>query len=187
VFEAVSQVVGHLAGDAVQRGLRTPSAVVTGTSGLARGTFLSQVPSAIGERWGARVVRLDASSLVDTLRDGLVESLSETGWWRAWVTAMARAAGLPDREAMVFEPAAEPVVFVLGDLDDLFSASAMLVTQERMAIRSLLIDSREWLASLQHTPYGFLAVASPALVRAALPQNSAQFLAVHRSFSLDPK
>lgn len=130
-------------------------------------------------------------SLLDirsAVQDGIRNDLGEREWRQLWIWCLARSLGIVtsvnDAEAsLAAHGSAARRVFLIDGLEDILQDVATDAGQQR-ALRVLLIDCLEWLRSLRGRSFGLIVFVRIDLVRAAVRQNSAQFLARYKDYGL---
>ncbi|MFJ9555098.1 KGGVGR-motif variant AAA ATPase [Nocardiopsis sp. NPDC101807] len=133
-----------------------------------------------------------AATTID-IRDTLSRALSDlpaddTLRWRSmWLRCLAMAAGaeVSDRspeEALVALGARVRAVFVIDGLEDMLQKLDSEV--KRTALRTLLIDTLNWLRALRGRPLGIIAFVRRDLVNWAVQQNSSQLADRYKSYAL---
>ncbi|MEZ0492670.1 KGGVGR-motif variant AAA ATPase [Kineococcus sp. TBRC 1896] len=119
---------------------------------------------------------------------GLEAHLSDRQWRHLWLALLAKSIGAdvrPEEAEKFFIELGrtERRIFLIDGLEDTLPEVTRNPEQQR-ALRVLLADCIEWLQSLRGRPFGLIVFVRIDLVRAAFPQNSAQFLARYQDFSL---
>ncbi|WP_433700019.1 KGGVGR-motif variant AAA ATPase [Nocardiopsis sp. CA-288880] len=133
-----------------------------------------------------------AATTID-IRDTLSRALSalpaeDTLQWRSmWLRCLAMAAGADVSErspedALVALGGRVRAVFVIDGLEDLLQKLDSEV--KRTALRTLLIDTLNWLRALRGRPLGIIAFVRRDLVNWAVQQNSSQLAARYKSYAL---
>lgn len=124
----------------------------------------------------------------DLIEDGLRKDLTERQWRQLWMTCLARSVGadadIESAEERLLEMSRSGHrIFLVDGLEDVLQDIYMDRTQQR-ALRVLLTDTLDWLRSVRGRPFGLIVFVRRDLVQAALPQNSAQFLARYGKYEL---
>jgi len=136
-----------------------------------------------------RAVDFAQLELSDEIDRALGRETSDREWRQLWVWGLARSVGLDvpiaEAEAALVDEAklGSRWVFVMDGLEDRLQNIATDVQQQR-ALRVLLTDCLDWVRSIRTQPYGLVVFVRRDLVRAALPQNSAQFLSRYSKYEL---
>ena len=124
----------------------------------------------------------------EVITDAAAEDCSDSDWRRIWLSCLAGAAGLTfdpyGAEGELADIArVKQAVFVIDGLEDLFRNFATDERQQQ-ALRVLLTSVPDWFRSLRGRPLGLVIFVRRDLVRKAISQNSAQFLARYQSYQL---
>lgn len=126
----------------------------------------------------------------DLVRSALSLDYDDREWRGLWLMCLARAAGLAadigtaeDTLVAAVAQYDRPRIFLIDGLEDLLQDVATDAVQQK-ALRVLLTDTLDWLRSLRGRPLGLIIFVRRDLVKAAVPQNSAQFLARYKDYEL---
>lgn len=171
-----------------------PLAVITGANNADTQIHTLRTWRALAEAAGVDGVTLDArltpaasAETRDLIHHTLRSPLTDREWRLIWLTCMARAAGIdaaPGDTEQKLATAPPRTIFLVDGLDDLLPQIAEDDAQQQ-ALRVLLTDCLDWLRGLPGRPHGLIIFARHDLVRAAIKQNHAQFLARYADYELN--
>jgi hypothetical protein len=125
----------------------------------------------------------------DELHRAIDENVSERQWREVWLWVLARSIGLDvapgaaESALLVNAQKGFRGIFVIDGLEDVFQDVNTNDTQQR-ALRALLQDTLDWLRNIRGRPIGLVVFVRRDLVRAAIKQNSQQFIARYSNYEL---
>jgi cellulose biosynthesis protein BcsQ len=143
-------------------------------------TALHLIDRALGAADRANAVAIELGSALDEARTTM-RTVSD--WRNWWIAHLARRAGFDTLEEMSRATArTTPPLFVIDGLEDLLpSVHSDLV--EQSCLRALLQEVPAWLKA-SGSLAGLIVFTRSDYVRAAIPQNTEHFRAIHKPFDL---
>jgi len=127
----------------------------------------------------------------DDIREHLMEDSHEGKWRDNWLNYIAWSSGFDvgekDAGRRFTDYLREKKLHIIAVIDGLEIQFSELASNKRqqVAVRSLLQDVPNWLEQQPLRPLGILVFVRKDMVLNALPQNSAQFIAVYRNYELN--
>ncbi len=129
--------------------------------------------------------------ILDHIQEQLTQDLHESQWRDNWLNYIAWSAGFDEgkndagrRFVNYLREKNAHLVAIIDGLETLFPELASNKKQQ-LAVRSLLQYVTSWLEQQLSRPLGILVFIRKDMVVNALPQNSAQFMAVFKNYELN--